>query len=681
LKKRVFRNVHTVIVVFGLLLLCSIWTGLFYKIHSERQVDIDSAIRETSNYALAFDENMVRTILSADQMLLLLKKEYEKNGKAIDMSPYKQGGSLWNSTYLLVGIADENGDWIISNQEPHVPSNLRDREHIEVHMQQDSGEIFISKPVIGRSSGKWSINMTRRINKSDGSYGGTAVVGVDPFYFTSFYHKVNLGKNSSIALMGTDGIVRVRQAGPNEDVGQDLNNTAITDAIAKSKVGSYITTSKIDNVKRIYSYRVLRDYPFAVIVGVDEAEVLVAWKERVKLYYLAVIIVTLVILFFIIMLLRISAKQQRISQQLAHELMERKAVQQELVIAKEAAEAASLAKSEFLANMSHEIRTPMNPILGMTELLLDTSLTTAQGEMLRTVRSASLSLLGIIDDILDFSKIEAGKLTLESIDFSLTILIKDVADLVAWKARNKGLTLLLDIDPAMTQTLCGDPARLRQVLLNLAGNAVKFTEKGEIVIRTRQFEKQEIKFIRLEIQDTGIGLSAEAQSHLFQPFTQADGSTTRKYGGTGLGLSISKRLVELMGGTIGVDSMKGQGSLFYVTLPLTASSVHQQKLVEANTDGYLLKSIRQSQLFDSIAVAMNKVPADPMDDALTVEVTATPAIENGDELLANPTILLVEDNPANQKLATLLLKKNGYRVEIVINGREALKQHENISLL
>ena len=179
----------------------------------------------------------------------------------------------------------------------------------------------------------------------------------------------------------------------------------------------------------------------------------------------------------------------------------------------------------------------MNPIIGMTEMLLETPLTAEQRDMIRTIRSSGRSLLGIINDVLDFSKIEAGKLVLEKIDFNLVALTEDAAELIAWRARDKGLAMMTYIDPAIPATLCGDPGRLRQVLLNLAGNAVKFTETGEVVIRVRLDDKNEGQpRLWFEIKDSGIGLSPEDKSRLFQPFTQADGSTSRKYGGTGLGL-------------------------------------------------------------------------------------------------------------------------------------------------
>jgi len=322
-------------------------------------------------------------------------------------------------------------------------------------------------------------------------------------------------------------------------------------------------------------------------------------------------------------------KLEKANQDLTEEIDYVKRMEVELKQARDKAEEMSRAKGEFLANMSHEIRTPMNGVIGTLQLLEDTELDESQHEYVTTAHKSANALLTILNDILDLSKIEAGKLDLESIPFDLREIMHDLITLHTLKAEQKGIELRSEVDAQIPPALIGDPTRIRQILLNLVSNALKFTSEGSVSVSARvQSLQHDRADIRIEVKDTGIGIDAAGRERLFSAFTQADGSTTRKYGGTGLGLAIVRQLVEMMQGELGIEGAPDEGSTFWFTLPL--------------------------------AISHEALKTDP----------GLPPMQLREKL--HGRVLLAEDNPINQMVARKMLEKIGVETELAANGQEAL---------
>ena len=619
----IFRNLSLVTISFALFLLLIVWMGLYYKIESEMKQEKEAAFKETMNFAKAFEEHTLRTIRGADQAVLFLKFQYEREGRTIDIPGYVREGRFASQPFVLMGIIDENGDLAVSNQVPFVPSNLKDREHFLVHKDRDSRQLFISKPVMGRSSGKWSIQMTRRINKPDGSFGGAVVISVDPFYFTEFYKELDLGKNSSVTLLGLDGVVRARQSGLDTAVGQNVIDSGLIEHVTAAPQGTYVAKSVVDGIRRIYSYRTMHDYPLAVLVGVDEAVYFATVKQRIEGYYLAVILISLSIVAFTLAMLFVirrqyfaEAKLENMLDGLEHQVFERtkelRHKNAELEVAyKELQNAQSqvihqekmASIGQLAAGVAHEINNPLGFTMSNFE----------------TLHKYMVRLVEVIKEFRSFR--------LEAMNMGIVALQKQAEEISALERKNKLEYILQDMDTIFQETQegfkrVGDIVKalrifsrvdqqgktedydltegvrnslivsrnevkyiakikedladlplvsavggqINQVLLNIilnAAYAIKDKELGElglITIRTYADEQS----VYCSIQDNGRGIPEHIKKDIFNPFF-----TTKPVGqGTGLGLSISYDIItNKHHGEISFNSVEGEGTTFTIRLP------------------------------------------------------------------------------------------------------------------
>ena len=681
-------NLRLKIVLLLVSLLAVVWSSVIFNNYSTETREIESMRRQTGALALLFANQATATFEGVDHALLEVRNTWS-NRRSEMQDDVRVYGQFLGKSILQIAIVDVKGFLVYSSLGlPKAPSFLGDREHVQVHRGGLQDRLFISRPVKGRVSGAWSIQLSRPIFDK-GQFAGVIVMSVNPDYFVNFYGKADLGRDGVATMVRDTGEIMVRSSGQAQYLGKvvDISSSPYAKPGAPLQ-GSYRTHGLLDGIERLYSYARLPNYGLTLLIGpsIEERLAPVHFQQRQML--IAASVLTLITLFVGWQLWRTLTHKRVVEQALresqirlqgSHELLKKlsthvpgmifqyqlfpdghstypyvsdgieeiyevtpaqvragernarynvlaedgdaleasladsastlqlwqheyrvhlpqrglrwlsgraqperlddgsvlwngfisditeiKGIEAALQGAKESAEAANRSKSDFLANMSHEIRTPMNAIIGMSHLALQTELSAGQRNYLEKVHRAGNNLLGIINDILDFSKIEAGKMEMETIEFRLEDVIEHMVSLVGMKIEDKGLELLFNAAPDVPTGLVGDPLRLGQVLLNLVNNAVKFTETGEIIVGVEKVgQTAESVELHFWVQDTGIGMTPGQCAKLFQSFSQADSSTTRKYGGSGLGLVISKNLVERMNGRIWVESAPGQGSSFH----------------------------------------------------------------------------------------------------------------------
>ncbi|WP_235510515.1 ATP-binding protein [Acidovorax sp. Root70] len=555
------------------LVLLLAWTTVVVLLNVSWRDAMNAQVRQNSNLALSLGEQTVRVMAAVDQATIRMRDAVQANDfEKADFTRFANETGLAPQILTQLSLVGPDGRFIGSNIDPtgektgHV--DLSEREHVQVHLnpkapeatrlQQTPNGLFVGKPVVGKVSGKATIQLSRKIPDANGGIAGLVVASVNPGYFEDVYRGVQLGRIGVVTLIGNDSTVRARVlGGQSAGMGSVIARAANNNMEELGSNGNYVRSSGLDGVERIYAYSRVGEYPLLVVVATSTDESLQEWRasRNVALFTMALFSVALVGAAIIF----VRSVRQLESTNAA------------LRVSEAEARSASQAKSEFLAAVSHELRTPLTSIRGFAELMELRLDQPRYKEQAGLIRKAAEHLNALLTEILDLAKVEAGAMPHTPTEQNVAEIVQSTADFFAVTAANKNLALHVRIDPEAPHTLLCDGLRLKQVLNNLLSNAMKFTTEGSVAIEVDTAGDT----VRFHVVDTGPGIPAHLHETVFEKFRQGNDQVSYQHGGTGLGLALSRALAALMGGTLTLSSAEGQGSRFTLTLPRNPGTAPQ----------------------------------------------------------------------------------------------------------